>query len=384
MAKKSRRQKLPTERDFERLNAPKPARPEPVEEQAPVDEPDSEEDVPVAQDVEPDDGTNADDVAAAEADEAIETTPVYNVDGGVSVSLAGDVTGAQAHEGEHSDEPKEELDEQAREQPGGDSGGRLAEGFAEEPEEPVDESVDEPIVVDDVTGEPSDDPAPDVSEKQSEPEETFVGRGTAMEDGEEPGDESDETEEEPRRPEVLILVGSPHADGKSALFGRKLSEYLRLSGAAVTLYEIAKYPVAACTGCGVCSETGLCCIKGDAWNVLSRHMESCSALVVIAPVYFAGPSGWLKAALDRCQVYWARKYVLKDWIPRKRPAHLLVIGDGGDPYGSEPLETICTSALNCANLRIVPERITRMIGDQFDLRHAVTLAGQVMASIGRE
>lgn len=383
MAKKSRRQKLPTERDFERLNAPKPARPEPVEEQAPVDEPDSEEGVPVAQDVEPDDGTNAEDVAAAEADEAIETTPVYNVDGGVSVSLAGDVTGAQAHEGEHSDEPDEELDEQAREGPSGDSEGRLAEGFAEESEEPVDESVDEPIAVDDVTGEPSDDPAPDVSEKQSEPGETFVGRGTAMEDGEEHGDESDEAEEEPRRPEVLILVGSPHADGKSALFGRKLSEYLRLSGAAVTLYEIAKYPVAACTGCGVCSETGLCCIKGDAWNVLSRHMESCSALVVIAPVYFAGPSGWLKAALDRCQVYWARKYVLKDWIPRKRPAHLVVIGDGGDRFGTEPLETICTSALNCANLRIEPSRITRMIGDQYNLGHAVTLSGQVMASIGR-
>lgn len=48
-------------------------------------------------------------------------------------------------------------------------------------------------------------------------------------------------------------------------------------------------------------------------------MNSCAALVVIAPVYFAGPSGWLKAALDRCQMYWARKYVLRNWVPRKRP-----------------------------------------------------------------
>lgn len=134
---------------------------------------------------------------------------------------------------------------------------------------------------------------------------------------------------------------------------------------------------------GMQPDPALCCIKGDAWNVLSRHMESCAALVVVAPVYFAGPSGWLKAALDRCQMYWARKYVLKDWIPRKRPAHLVVIGDGGDPYGTEPLETICTSALNCANLRIEPDRIMRMIGDQYDLRNAITLSGRVMASIGR-
>ena len=73
MAKKSRRQNLPTEKDFERLRAPKPARPEPVEEQVPVDELDSEEDVPVAQDVERDVGTHVGDAAAAEAGEPIET-----------------------------------------------------------------------------------------------------------------------------------------------------------------------------------------------------------------------------------------------------------------------------------------------------------------------
>lgn len=352
MAKKSRRQKLPTEKDFERLKAPKPARPEPVEEQTPVDELDSEEDVPVAQDVERDVGTNVGDAAAAEAGEPIETTPIYNVDGGMSVSLAGDVTGQRA---------PDEIAE---------------ENIPEEHDELMTAVADEGG---------SESACAEVSEVDSGQSEATTDEGGPVEDVPSPGDSAlDEPDNEaPRPPEVLILVGSPHTDGKSALFGRKLSEYLRLSGAAVTLYEIAKYPVAACTGCEACSRTGLCCIKGDAWNVLSRHMESCAALVVVAPVYFAGPSGWLKAALDRCQMYWARKYVLKDWIPRKRPAHLVVIGDGGDPYGTEPLETICTSALNCANLRIEPDRIMRMIGDQYDLRNAITLSGRVMASIGR-
>ena len=385
MAKKSRRQKLPTEKDFERLKAPKPARPEPVEEQVPVDELDFEEDVPVAQDVERDVGTNVGDAAAAEAGEPIETTPIYNVDGGMSVSLAGDVTGQRAPDEIAEENIPEEHDELMTDV--ADEGG--SESACAEVSE-VDSGQSEAITdeggpVEDVPS-PGDSALDDPdSEDRHAVEETFVGRGTDVGDDEEGlEDEHDEPDDEaPRPPEVLILVGSPHTDGKSALFGRKLSEYLRLSGAAVTLYEIAKYPVAACTGCEACSRTGLCCIKGDAWNVLSRHMESCAALVVVAPVYFAGPSGWLKAALDRCQMYWARKYVLKDRIPRKRPAHLVVIGDGGDPYGTEPLETICTSALNCANLRIEPDRIMRMIGDQYDLRNAITLSGRVMASIGR-
>lgn len=337
MAKKSRRRKLPTEKDFERLNAPK-QEPKPVKDEVPVSNEPTESpsgadtQADSANEVEVFDAESVDAVPdeAALADEDAGAHLTYSVDGGMSVSLAGDITGGQTPGAEEGSEETSEADD--------------------------DLAFDEPA----------------------------VGRGTDEEEPEEEAGEEELDDDAPRPPEVLILVGSPRTDGKSALFGNKLSEYLRLSGAAVTLYEIGKYPVAACTGCGVCSKTGLCCIKGDAWNVLSRHMDSCAALVVIAPIYFAGPSGWLKAALDRCQVYWARKYVLKDWIPRKRPAHLLVIGDGGDPYGSEPLETICTSALNCANLRIVPERITRMIGDQFDLRHAVTLAGQVMASIGRE
>lgn len=171
-------------------------------------------------------------------------------------------------------------------------------------------------------------------------------------------------------PEALVLVGSPRENGKSAQMGKRITELLRAQGAKVTLFELSKHPVAACTGCGACSKTGMCCIVGDAWGVLSKHMESCDALVLVAPVYFAGPTGWLKAALDRCQMYWARKYVLKEGVPSKRPAHLVVIGDGGDPFGCAPLETICTSALNCANLRIEPSRIHRLIGSEYDVDKA--------------
>lgn len=183
------------------------------------------------------------------------------------------------------------------------------------------------------------------------------------------------------KPEVLVLVGSPHENGKSARLGSAIADNLRNQGVKTTFYEIAKYPVAACTGCNACLNTGTCCITGDAWGVLSKHMESCSALVLVAPVYFAGPSGWLKAALDRCQMYWARKYVLKEGVPSRRPAFLAVIGEGGDPFGTEPLETICTSALNCVNLRITPERTYRMIGDEYDLARADEIAAAVLADI---
>ena len=372
MAKKSRRQKLPSEKDFEKLNAPK------QEDSGAAPDSHSERDLSTPR---PGGRSSRDDnvpshfersgaspchFERSEAESRNPTPegtnqPTYNDDGGISVSLAGDVTGV-GNSGDGEVPPEEALDEESFEELFGES----PQSFLNQVNaKPLTQLNDEPVVHTSDAG--STDAAAAGAPVRPDPEPT---------DDSEPDDAS-------KPPEVLILVGSPHRDGKSALFGRKLREYLRLSGFAVTLFEISKYPIAACTGCGVCSQTGECCIKGDSWNVLSRHMNSCAALVVIAPVYFAGPSGWLKAALDRCQMYWARKYVLRNWVPRKRPAHLVVIGDGGDPFGTEPLETICTSALNCADLRIEPQRIHRLIGDAFDLSYAVQVAGAVRADVPR-
>ena len=182
-------------------------------------------------------------------------------------------------------------------------------------------------------------------------------------------------------PEVLILVGSPKEDGKSARLAKNLEANLKDLGAKPCVFELAKYPVAACTGCNSCAISGQCCITGDSFNVLSKHMDSADAFVVVAPIYFAGPSGWLKAALDRCQVYWARRYLLKQEMPPFRPAHLAVIGDGDDPFGYDPLVTICTSALNSTGLRLIPKRVHDFVADNYNDEAISALAGDVMRSI---
>ncbi len=161
-------------------------------------------------------------------------------------------------------------------------------------------------------------------------------------------------------PDILVLAGSPHEGGASEQVAASLEADLRQGGASTTLWRLSAYPVAACRNCGGCAGTGEC-VVADAWHVLSRHMDACDALVVVAPVYFAGPSAHLKAALDRCQTYWTRKYRLHAPLPAARPAHLVVLGEGGDPFGTAPLEAVCTSALNCANLRI-EDRVKRFIG----------------------
>ena len=166
----------------------------------------------------------------------------------------------------------------------------------------------------------------------------------------------------PARHLSLVLVGSPRAGGRSSRAASALERELAGRGDAVTVFPLAERHVAGCTGCGVCERTGECAIDDD-WAELESLLGAADELFVVAPVYFSGPSPVLASALSRMQVFWARRYRFGREMPPERDAHLIVVGDGGDPFGTEPLETMCTSALNSTGLRLTPERIRRLIGD---------------------
>ena len=78
-------------------------------------------------------------------------------------------------------------------------------------------------------------------------------------------------------------------------------------------------------------------------------LDDADELVVVSPVYFAGPPAQLKALLDRLQPYfWSDARA-----DAKRPAVLHVVGEGGDPHGFEPLVGIVRSALACAGFALL-------------------------------
>jgi multimeric flavodoxin WrbA len=71
----------------------------------------------------------------------------------------------------------------------------------------------------------------------------------------------------------------------------------------------------------------------DGMSDVYPRLDEADAIVVATPVYFATVPASLKALYDRCQPYWARRYVLHIQPPPRRPGALLVVGGGGDPYG---------------------------------------------------
>ncbi|MDO4890844.1 MAG: flavodoxin family protein [Coriobacteriaceae bacterium] len=150
--------------------------------------------------------------------------------------------------------------------------------------------------------------------------------------------------------DILVICGSPRKNGRSARLARELADGLAAAnpGRAVRLLAIAGADVHGCIGCDACRDAGVCAFDDD-MGPLMAALDAADELHLVSPVYFAGPPSQLKAVLDRLQPhYWKGTRALP-----KQPAHLHVVGEGGDPHGFEPLVVICRSALAVAGFELV-------------------------------
>ena len=123
------------------------------------------------------------------------------------------------------------------------------------------------------------------------------------------------------------------------------------AGARVERIVASQAGISPCRACHACSRDGRC-IQTDGMVEVYTLLDAADAIVVATPVFFASVPATLKALLDRCQPYWARRYVLHEPAREKRPGALLVAAGGGDPYGHSCAEAPVRSALAVAGFKI--------------------------------
>lgn len=131
---------------------------------------------------------------------------------------------------------------------------------------------------------------------------------------------------------ILALGGSPRRHGNSEGILDSFIEGVRAEGASVEKLIVVEQAIHPCRGCNACSLTGECVIR-DRMQELYPMIDDAAAIVVATPVFFASVPGVLKSFYDRLQPYWARRYVLKQPPPTKRPGAFMIVRGGGDPYG---------------------------------------------------
>lgn len=97
---------------------------------------------------------------------------------------------------------------------------------------------------------------------------------------------------------VLLINGSPHANGNTADALKEMIAVFEKNGVETELIQVGSQPVRGCIGCYKCYENGKC-VFDDIVNETAPKLEACDGLVVGSPVYYAGANATLTAFLTR-------------------------------------------------------------------------------------
>ena len=97
---------------------------------------------------------------------------------------------------------------------------------------------------------------------------------------------------------VLILNGSPKADGNTAIALKEMETVFAQEGFQTEIVRVGHLDIHGCVGCATCYKTGNC-VFDDVVNELSEKLREADGLVLGSPVYYASANGTLISLLDR-------------------------------------------------------------------------------------
>ncbi len=99
---------------------------------------------------------------------------------------------------------------------------------------------------------------------------------------------------------ILILQGSPRANGNTAWMAEEFKKAAEAAGHQVTLVNVSRKKIAGCLACEYCHNKGNgACIQKDDMQELYPLMAEAEVLVLASPIYYFTLSAQMQAPIQR-------------------------------------------------------------------------------------
>ena len=99
---------------------------------------------------------------------------------------------------------------------------------------------------------------------------------------------------------VLILQGSPRANGSTAWMAEEFKKAAEAAGHNVTLADVGRRKIGGCLACEYCHGKGNgACVQKDDMQALYPLFAEAEALVLASPVYYFTMCAQVQAAIQR-------------------------------------------------------------------------------------
>ncbi len=110
---------------------------------------------------------------------------------------------------------------------------------------------------------------------------------------------------------VLGIQGSPRKNGNSNYLLSSFLKECKAFGAKTETIRPQDLDIQPCKELIVCEKKGFCPIKDQMEALGYQKIKQADVVVLASPVFFYGVTAQAKIFIDRCQMFWGRKYKLK-------------------------------------------------------------------------
>ncbi len=110
---------------------------------------------------------------------------------------------------------------------------------------------------------------------------------------------------------VLGLQGSPRKKGNSVYLLNRFLDVCEKRGARTEILHLDTLNIQPCRELVVCEKKGFCPIKDEMEPRIYGMIRRADVVVLASPVFFYNVSAQAKILIDRCQMFWGRRYKMK-------------------------------------------------------------------------
>ena len=172
---------------------------------------------------------------------------------------------------------------------------------------------------------------------------------------------------------VIAFNGSPRREGNTDILLTEAIRGVKEHTGSALVFQLSTLNLKPCLSCGHCDDTARCIINDDMQEIHER-IRSADRIIVASPIFFFGVSAQTKIMIDRCQTFWAEKYVHKKPVPPGlfgRKGLLLLVG--GMKKNAKNVGFECSEASVRAFFRTVNVQVHATLAfDNIDEKGAIT------------
>ena len=128
--------------------------------------------------------------------------------------------------------------------------------------------------------------------------------------------------------QVLGFQGSPRRKGNTSFLLSAFMQAADKLGAQTKIVEVTRQNIIPCKELIVCEKKGYCPIEDDVKTDIYPLIRQAEVVVLATPIFFFNMTAQLKAVVDRCQLFWARKYRFKLADPAHKTKRGFLLGVG--------------------------------------------------------